>query len=315
MGRKLDKTLAVLNGLLGDYLASQGNGLATDMACYHRGQHVPLERDRLRQTQPKTTPRVAFFVHGTMCTEDIWRFPDGSDYGRKLQADLDVTPFYVRYNTGLPIADNGAAFARLLDSFVRVYPEPLEELILIGFSMGGLVVRSACHFAAEHESAWLSHVRRAIYIGTPHVGAPAERVGRAVTGLLRTIPDPYTRLIGELGDLRSAGIKDLGDADLRHEDRASTGSRLSLRDPRHPVPLLPGIRHALVAGSLWMDTHVLPLFGDSLVPLGSATGQGLADADDLEIPAKRIKVLPGRSHLDLPRDEEVYRFIEEQVRS
>src|SRR6185436_16834441 len=96
-----------------------------------------------------------------------------------------------------------------------------EELILIGYSMGGLLVRGACHVAALRQLAWLPRVKTAIYVGTPHLGAPAERVGRLVAKLLQAIPDPYTRLVGSLSDLRSAGVKNLGDADLRHEDRAS----------------------------------------------------------------------------------------------
>ena len=56
-------------------------------------------------------------------------------------------------------------------------------------------------------------MRRAIYVGTPHLGAPLERAGRTIAKVLRAIDDPYTRLVGELADLRSDGVKDLGDAD------------------------------------------------------------------------------------------------------
>ena len=309
MGDKLDQTLALLNGLVGDYLAREGNGLATEMACYHGGTRIALERASIARSYPDATPRVALFVHGVMCAETIWRFPDGSDYGQKLQAELGITPFYLRYNSGLPIADNGAALARLLQSLASAYPVPIEEMILIGYSMGGLLVRSACHFATEHGLSWLSHVQRAIYVGTPHLGAPAERIGRIVAKLLHAIPDPYTRLIGDIGDLRSAGIKDMGDADLRHEDRASLSGRLSLCDPRHPVPLLPSIRHALVAGSLSMEPRIAALFGDSIVPVTSAIAQSMVEAGNLDLPPERVKVLPGRTHLDLPHDAEVYDFI------
>jgi len=307
MGEKLDQTLAVLNGLVGDYLERGGNGLRTTMGCHYRGLPVTLDRAGVARAYPEATGRVALFVHGVMCTETIWRFPDGSDYGQKLQAELGITPVYVRYNSGLPIADNGAALAACLQQLVDAYPVPIEELILIGYSMGGLLVRSACHVASLQGLSWLGHVRRALYVGTPHLGAPAERLGRVVARVLRAIPDPYTRLVGEISDLRSAGIKDLGDADLRHEDRAAVSGRLSLRDPRHPVPLLPAIRHALVAGTL-ADPNLAAFFGDSIVPVTSATAY-VNSAETSPLDPGDVKVLPGRTHLDLPHDAEVYDFI------
>jgi pimeloyl-ACP methyl ester carboxylesterase len=305
VGHKLDQTLAVLNGLVGDYLARERNGLATEMACYRDGGRIAVQAQALANAYPNAGSRVALFVHGVMCTESVWRFADGSDYGSKLEAALGITPLYLRYNSGLPIADNGAALADLLEALNAAYPARLEELILVGYSMGGLLLRSACHVATERGQRWLSKVRRAIYVGTPHLGAPAERVGRLVARVLHAIPDPYTRLIGDLSDLRSAGVKDLGDADLRHQDRATLSGRLSLRDPRHPVPLLPDIRHALVAGSLALDPRVAALFGDSIVPIASATDGASIDPQRLALLEGRVRVLPGRSHLDLAHDDEV----------
>ena len=313
MGERLEQAIAVLNGLVGDYLERQDNGLATDMAFHDAGHALELSAAGIQRAHPRPTGRAAVFVHGVMCTESVWHFPgaaaDASDYGRMLQRDLGITPFYVRYNSGRSIADNGAALATLLDALHAAYPLELQELIPIGYSMGGLLVRSACHVAAARELSWLPRLKRAIYVGTPHVGAPAERVGRIVSRLLHAIPAPYTRLVGDIAELRSAGVKDLGDADLRHGDRAADSGRLSLRDRRHPVPLLSGIDHALVAGSLSMDPRVAALFGDSIVPLRSATAQQTITPGAIDLPDDRIAVFPGRNHLDLAHDAEVYAFI------
>jgi hypothetical protein len=272
-----------------------------------------------------------------MCTESIWRFPDGTDYGSKLRAELGITPVYLRYNSGLPLARNGAALDELLQALVAAYPVPIEELILIGYSMGGLLVRCACHLAcAQGESepptrrrrqersasglgvhgalavepldtdtpsavggsAWLALVQRAIYLGTPHLGAPAERAGRALVGLLHAIPDPYTRLIGDIAALRSHGIRDLGNARLHASD---------------PVPLLPGIQHAFVAGSLANEPWLAALLGDSLVSIASASGHGLVEASSPGSPAVSVtvKVIPERNHLDLAHDAGTYDFIKQ----
>jgi triacylglycerol lipase len=176
--------------------------------------------------------------------------------------------------------------------------------------MGGLVVRAACHQAALGDHPWLKLVQRTIYVGTPHLGSPLERVGRVVARLLRTVDDPYTRLAADLAGMRSEGIQDLGDGDVRHEDRARRLPRLSLRDPRHPVPLLPSIRHHLIAGALWPDARLAALFGDGIVPLSSATDAPPPLADS-PLTAAQIKIVGKLSHLELPRSPEVY----EQIRA
>ena len=323
MGKKLDQTLAVLNGLVGDYLSRTGNGLATDMACYRDGRRLALQAASLAAAYPDATSRVVVLVHGLMTTERCWRFAGdlgsdsgsdsgsdfGSDYGAMLSRDLGFTPIYVRYNTGLAIADSGAQLSHLLEQLVRAYPRPIDELLLVGYSMGGLVVRSACHVASAEPNTWLSRVRRAIYIGTPHLGAPAERVGRTVAGILRAIDDPYTRLVADIGDLRSDGVKDLGNADLRHEDRTRPRSLRLLRDPRHPLPLLPAIAHHVIAGTIAVDPLLGVLFGDSMVSVVSATYRIDAAALDELVPNERLKVLRGVSHIALSRHPGVYEQI------
>lgn len=311
MGKKLELAIAVLNGAVGDHLARTGNGLATAMTCIAAGQPLPIERAALSVAHPGASPRIAILLHGLMCTEDIWAHEDGSDYGSLLARDHGFTPLYVRYNSGLPIAENGKALAALLEELVVAYPLPIEEIVPIGYSMGGLVVRSACHLAsvATTASRWLPLVHRAIYVGTPHLGAPMERVGRVVAKLLRAVDDPYTQLAAELADLRSDGVKDLGDADLRHEDRARRLPRVSVRDPRHPVPLLPDIEHFLVAGSLSTDARLASLFGDSVVPLGSATDGSCIDAATFALPPSHVRIVSGASHLTLAHDAAVYEHL------
>jgi pimeloyl-ACP methyl ester carboxylesterase len=302
MGEKLDQALAILNGAVGDYLARTDNGLATEMAFIFAGRELSIDRDELSIAHPNATARLVILIHGVMCTETIWRLPDGSDYGALLREDFGFTPFYLRYNSGRAIADNGAALSRLLETLLEAYPVAIEEIMLLGYSMGGLVARSACHAASLEKHAWLTRVRRAIYVGTPHLGAPLERAGRVVAKILGAIPDPYTKLIADLANLRSDGVKDLGDADLRHEDRARRVARYSLRDPKHPVPLLASIEHHLVAGTLSPEPWLAELFGDSIVPLSSATHGACIDGEN-------VKIVPGHAHIDLARRPEIYQHI------
>jgi pimeloyl-ACP methyl ester carboxylesterase len=285
VGKKVELALSILNGVVGDHLARTGNGLALRLELIHGGASLACTREALAAAHPAATGKVVVLIHGLMTTESIWELATGGDYGSLLAADLGFTPLYVRYNTGVAIADNGAALAALLGELVAAYPVPIEEILLLGYSMGGLVARTACHLAREADMPWLAHVKRAIYIGTPHRGAPLERVGRTVTRLLRSIDDPYTRLFADLGNLRSTGIKDLGDADSRD--------------------LLPEIQHYLIAGSLVDGKLASTLFGDGIVPVPSATNDLVRAA----LPPDHVAILPGVGHLAIARHPAVYERI------
>lgn len=296
MGRKLEAAIAVLNGAVGDYLARTGNGLATPMGLIHEGRNLAIDDAALSAAHPHASGRVAVLVHGLMGTEGSWRHPDGTDYGSLLARDLGITPLYVRYNSGRPIADNGALLAALLERLIAAYPVAIEEIVLIGYSMGGLVVRSACHTASAAEHAWLAQVRRAIYLATPHRGAPMERAGRVIAKALGAVDDPYARLLASLAELRSAGVKDLGDADLGHRDRARLGNS-------QPAAWLASIEHYLIAGALFTEPRLARWVGDAMVPLASAT--------DGQNAASHVRIINGSSHARLARHPEVYVHLRE----
>lgn len=309
MGRKLELALGVLNGVVGDHLARTGNGLATEMTLVREGRPLPVTRAALSAAYPNATSRVVVLIHGSSNTESVWEFPDGQDYGSMLAGEFAFTPLYLRYNSGLAIADNGAMLTTLLDGLVEHYPVPITEILLLGYSMGGLVIRSACHVARLENRPWLQKVKHTIYVGTPHLGAPLERVGRVVAKVLRWVDDPYTRLAADLANLRSDGVKDLGNADLRHEDRERRAQGVALTDPRHPVPLLEDIQHHFIAGTLSPDPLLAALFGDALVPVPSATNGQVHGKKSMTKPPLRVRILPG-SHVVLAHDAQVYSQIQ-----
>ncbi len=301
MGKKLDFAIAILNGTIGDHLCRSNNDLAIDFTFARRGESLTV--DEVARSIPAGA-KVVLLVHGLMNSEAIFEDASGEDFGTRLAKDLGFVPVYVRYNSGRSIPDNGA----LLDAHLEALftkAAPIDELVLLGYSMGGLVVRSACHFAKEAGHAWLGKVRRALYVGTPHRGAPLERGGRVVSSILAAIPDPTTNLVGQIADLRSAGLQDLGDAELRHEDRARRGKTWKLTDAEHPVPLLPSIEHFLVAGGVSNAPWVHALFGDSIVPLGSAKNESKTAI----FPLDHVKFVPGTAHIDLPTSPRVYELL------
>lgn len=238
---------AALNAVVGDYLDARGNALAIDMALYHRGQ--PVESWTVGQS------KICVLVHGMACTEACWAFPEEPelDYGALLEQTHGYTPLYVRYNTGLPIWKNGEKLSALLESVVQQAFVPLEEITLIGHSLGGLVIRSACH--QGRSKTWLPLVRRAFYLASPHRGSPLEKAGRVATSVMKQINDPVVQLIADVANVRSAAIKDLGCGDIAPDEQ--------------DVPLHEGMEHYLVAGSL--PGPLAAVLGDGLVRAPSAT--------------------------------------------
>lgn len=115
---------------------------------------------------------------------------EGARYGAHLARDLGCTPIYLHYNTGLHISTNGRAFAAMIEALLRHWPVPAEQLVIVGHSMGGLVTRSACHYGALAGHAWLRRLHTIVFLGTPHHGAPLERVGNWVNVMLGA--NPYT---------------------------------------------------------------------------------------------------------------------------
>jgi len=91
---------------------------------------------------------------------------------------------------------------RLIDQ----WPQPVERLMLVGHSMGGLLARSALHCGAQAGYRWPSRFERyGVPRHTDH-GAPMERAGNWVDVVLGATP--YAKPLARLGKVRSAGITD-----------------------------------------------------------------------------------------------------------
>jgi pimeloyl-ACP methyl ester carboxylesterase len=309
----LETTEAALNAVLGDYLERRGNGLAIEMELYHRNAPLPLSGPSLRQAHPKMSSRIVVLVHGMAQTEACWSFPGEpmSSYGALLEQDVGLTPLLVRYNTGRHISDNGRDLAALLERLVEASPVRIEDITLIGHSMGGLVIRSACYYAETLAHSWIHRTHRAFYLGSPHLGAPYEKAGHLVSVVLGAIDNPVVRLTRGIANLRSAGVKDLRHGSLRDEDWPADDLDLLCAGPVPTLPLLEGMDHYFLAGTLTQrETHVVAcLFGDALVRLPSATDPGRRAG----LPAEHFAVFAGLHHMDLAHSPEVYAKIRDWI--
>lgn len=298
--------ISILNGAFGDYLHQRQNGLAIQMACYYNTRPLDLSAASLQAAYPKASARVCILVHGLVSNEGVWGFSDQDQrtvsYGALLHAALGYTPIYIRYNTGLPIPDNGLALSRLITELVECYPVAIEEIILIGHSMGGLLIRSACHHATERNLGWVQQVTRIFYLGTPHEGSHLAKFAYRTVAVLHAVPNPITRLIGNLINLRSQGVKDLRFGTALHpseDDRANFQA---------DGPWLSHARHYLLVGTLTKNPRnvISMLFGDALVNVP------VQDAEAALVGLhKQIKVFPGVHHMALAHNPAVYAQIRE----
>ncbi|HJV80412.1 esterase/lipase family protein [Noviherbaspirillum sp.] len=300
-----EAVLAALNGVLGDYMARGNNPLAIPMQFRQAGQPLLLERQSLRATFPKAGRKLMVLAHG-LCMNDLQWLRKGHDHGAALARDLGYTPLYLHYNSGLHISANGHALAALLQNLVKEWPHPIEELTLVCHSMGGLVARSACYYAAQERTAWLPLLRKLVFLGTPHHGAPLERAGNWVDILLEA--SPYAAPFARLGKIRSAGITDLRHGNVLDEDWEGRDRFVRAPDSRRPLPLPDGVLCYALAAVLSKKSSEFTerVLGDGLVPLDSALGRHADPARCLEFSPDRQWSGFGLGHLDLLSSAEVY---------
>lgn len=332
--------LPVLNGALGDQLAARFDPRAIRMSFRRGGQDVAVADLHLIEPRQKTV----VYIHGLMGDELIWQTgfqdPNGSRrYGPRLAEETHSRALYLRFNSGLHLSENGRELNRLLTELVNTWPDAIGELVLVGHSMGGLIIRSAGYYGSElkvkseelrvvtdestptsdqnqiltHNSPWLAHLRSIFLIGTPNDGSWLEQNSHFTARLLERINLFPTRFLSKALNQRSNGIKDMRYSILVDEDWQNAHAN-DLTPPRTPVPPLPGVQYHILMGSWLRTTRPSALreyFGDGLVGHGSARGQATF-GDEAAMPAGasvRTAVFNQEHHGGLLTHPEVFQHL------
>jgi hypothetical protein len=310
-----DVVVGALNGAWGDTFARWRNPLALSMTIRAGGHDVDPTDAGLRDAFRQPSGDLVVFLHGLCETERAWwlraedHYADrSSSHGSRLAAETGATPVYLRYNTGLHISDNGEQLAVLLAQLVAHWPVTVTRLTLIGHSMGGLVIRSACCHAQEAELSWLEQVRRIVYLGSPHLGAPLEVAASAAGVALRKLPEtrPFAKALAS----RSVGIKDLRYGDVRPADWSDIRDPDAWRaEPTECAPLLETAEHYYIGATLSrsQDHIVARMIGDALVTFPSASGAG--PRRRLAFDIDRGRHLGGLHHFDLLNHPRVWALL------
>jgi pimeloyl-ACP methyl ester carboxylesterase len=315
--RRGDVVVGALNGAWGDTFVRWRNPLALEMSLRVDGRDVPLTRESIQAAFPQPSPDVVVFLHGLCETERAWwlrseqHYGDrGSSHGSRLAAQTGASPVYLRYNTGLHISDNGEQLASLVAALVSHWPVEVRRLTLVGHSMGGLVIRSACCHALDSEQEWVGLVCRILYLGSPHLGAPLEVAATAAGAALQRLPE--TKPLATALASRSVGIKDLRYGDIRPSDWADIRDPDAWRqEPAECAPLLESAEHFYIGATLTRDRdHVVArMIGDALVTFPSASGSG--PRRQLAFDIDRGRHLGGLHHFDLLNHPRVWDVVRE----
>jgi pimeloyl-ACP methyl ester carboxylesterase len=271
---------SIINGVWGDRFDEDQSPFRIELGLRDPdGRLVPATPTSLRHAFPRPSGRLAVMAHGLGENERSWESADGAGLANGLQAD-GFSVLRLRYNTGRRVTENGLDLANLLEEVHRAWPVPVEEITLIGHSMGGLVVESAVDAGRSSGQGWVERATHVVALSAPHLGSPIEKLVHLFSRSLGLFRE--SRPIGTFLDQRSAGIRD-----LRHGpdlDGASRGS----------------IEHHLVGGTVTSDpTHPLgALVGDLVVRVASATRKG----GDVET---EVLVVGGSTHAGLRHNTEV----------
>ncbi len=344
--------LPVLNGALGDQLAARFDRRAIRLSFRRGGHDVAVAELGLHEPQQKTV----VYVHGLMGDELIWQSgfgdaPGSRRYGPRLAEETRSRALYVRFNSGLHLSENGRELSRLLTELVTTWPDAIGELVLVGHSMGGLIIRSAGHYGRElkvkseklkveggaaglapddsaqnqlltanfspltPQAPWLAHLRSVFLIGTPNDGSWLEQNSHLTARLLERINLFPTRFLSKALNQRSNGIKDLRYSILVDEDWQDAHAN-DLTPPRTAVPPLPGVRYHILMGAWLRSTRPSALreyFGDGLVGQGSARGHATF-GDEGALPAGasvRTAVFSQQHHGGLLTHPEVFQYLKQ----
>ena len=296
---------SVLNGVIGDYLEKNDNPLKIKMQFRHQGKAISLAPKSFEKTYPTINGKILLMVHGS-CLNDLQWTRKEHNHGTALAEELQLTPIFLHYNSGRHISTNGQAFHKLLEELVQHWPVQVEELIILAHSMGGLVSRSAIHYGQQEQQSWTQHLKKIIFLGTPHHGAPLEKAGNFLDVVLENIP--YAKPFARLGKIRSAGVTDLRYGNLVDEDWQDDDRFKMQGDRRNHISLPEEVACYSIAGVAGKSTSSISskLRGDNMVSVKSALGQHKKPSKDLNFKKENTWIAEGCSHSELLSNADIY---------
>lgn len=201
------RSRAIVNGLWGDDLGSFEDDLEISMTIRSTTGDVVADGSGSRCISHATS-HIVLLVHGLFESESCWsNVENDSGLIEALGNRPHLTVLGVRYNSGRRISDNGEQLSSILEALCADWPVPIESIALVGNSMGGLLIGSACVNADAQHHDWLGNLSDVVTVATPYLGTPIEK-GVEILSSAMSLSEA-TRPLGSFLNSRSEGIKDL----------------------------------------------------------------------------------------------------------
>ncbi len=197
-----------------------------------------------------------------------------------------------------------------MTQLVAAYPREVEKIVLVGHSMGGLVVRSAAYYGHASGEPWIQRLRQVFSMGAPHLGAPLPNATHLVNDLLGAFDTASTQVLAQILNARSDGMKDLRFGDTIDEEGEDPDAMLE--SPRQNAPFVDGVSYYALASTITRDPmHPMgQLLGDLLVRPSSAAGLTLTPTRESSL---SDYVFGGLHHFDLANHPDVYAFLKQCI--
>ncbi|MBL0955702.1 MAG: hypothetical protein IBJ01_13110 [Leptospira sp.] len=169
--------------------------------------------------------KSVLFLPGLFTDETVWQEQTVEYKDRKITspglatelAECGYFSFYLRYNHGLPIHENGKKLMHLLDVFFEENKEIHPDIIC--YSLGCLIFRSCMYHAKLENKPWITRLGKITLVAAPNKGSYLEKIGFWLGFLFEKSPNVALKIIGMIGNLRSDAIKDLSFGLIRKEEK------------------------------------------------------------------------------------------------
>jgi pimeloyl-ACP methyl ester carboxylesterase len=304
----------ILNGLHGDSMDEKGHPALVKMSFRINSRDISIEQIKDYFDLNQNDGRLIIMVHGLMNDESIWHSSPidlVQRIGSYLESQKMANILYVRYNTGRHISQNGKDLSTLIQHLKDQYGNNNHELILIGHSMGGLVIRSAGYYASKLNHNWLLLLKKVFLIGVPNEGSYVARIAYNTQYFLRKIDLTKNYSFAKFFEIRSNGIKDLSFGYLIDEDWQNPNYENEKNMKATKVFPIQNIEYYLIAGTVSDKedkSKIFTFFGDGLVEKESALSS-LFKEKEIQSEQVSFKLFTEENHLSLLESQNVQKYI------
>jgi pimeloyl-ACP methyl ester carboxylesterase len=308
----------IINGLHGDSMHEKGHPALIKMSFRNQSRDIGIDEVTKLNDLSGNCGRLIIFVHGLMNDEAIWKSnPEDilQRLGSFLEKQNNANILYLRYNTGRHISENGREFSLLLEKLCIGAHTKINELYIVAHSMGGLVTRSACHYANVLNHEWLKLLKKVFLIGVPNDGSYLARVAHMTQYFLRKADPTENHSIAKVLEIRSNGIKDLSFGFLVDEDWQNTNYENQKKTKATKIFPVPNVEYHLIAATVSDKNEkkkLFTFFGDGLVEKQSALSDLFKD-NKIQTGLIHFKLFEGENHLSLLESNAVQEYMIENL--